>query len=217
MAILQPVIERKLSSLLGAKVTFDKFSVSPVKGLIEAAGVRVASDDAATPLLTIVLVRAQISMKQAIKGEIVVKSITVEKPVIHLESGQLPHRLPAAPSEDGNANDKSSWKFDVEKLFIIDGQATLRFGSFELSTGRMLLDLKRAGDDYSLTFLAEDVRRTDRQAMIGTVGATGRIIGAADLTAIPDAGLETQVTLGDAARMTFSTRRIGELLALCRP
>jgi hypothetical protein len=209
----QGLIEQKLSSLLGAKVTFEKFSLSLLSGTIEAAGVRVLVPNQTDPLLTVVLLRAQVSIKQAFKGEIIVKSITVEKPVVRLESGRLPHRPTRQPPDE--SEDKStSWKFDVQKLFIIDGQLDLHLGSFQLQSGRVLVDLNRAGADYSLTFLAEDVRRSDRQAMIGTVGATGKITGAADLTAIPDAGLNLELTIGDAARMTFSTRRIGELLAL---
>src|SRR4051794_29071766 len=106
MAIVQGVIERKLSSLLGAKVTFDKFSVSPLSGTIEASGMRVVGDDEQQPpLLTIVLVRAQISIKQALKGEIIVKSITIEKPVLHLIDGKLPHRPTAAGAAPATSSD----------------------------------------------------------------------------------------------------------------
>src|SRR5689334_18919656 len=117
----QGVIERKLSALLGAKVTFQKFSVS-LTGTIEAAGMRVG-DDGANPLLTIVLIRATVSLKRALKGEIVVKSITIEKPVISAALDKLPRPAPTvAASASEEADDKTSWKLDVEKLFIIDGQ-----------------------------------------------------------------------------------------------
>jgi hypothetical protein len=210
MAIVQGVIERKLSSLLGAKVTFEKFSVSPLSGTIEAAGVRVGGDEGAQgadPLLTIVLVRAQVSIKQAFKGEIVVKSITVEKPVLSFAPEKLPPR-PQAGEESSAKDDKTSWKFDIQKLFLIDGQITARVSGFELSSGRVLLDLNRVGQDYSLTFLAEDVRRTDRAVMIGTVGATGRIMNVADLTKFADASASVEVTLGDLGRLAYTTPRI---------
>ena len=207
MAILQPAIERKLSSLLGAKVTFEKFIVSPLSGTIEATGVRVG--EPADPLLTIVLVRAQVSIKQAFKGEIVVKSIIIEKPVVSFSPEKLPRRATASDAPD--KDDKTSWKFDVQKLFIIDGQVTARLSSFELSTGRVLLDLNRVEQDYSLTFLAEDVRRTDRAAMIGTIGtigATGRIMNVADLTKFADASASGEVTLGELGRISYATPRI---------
>src|SRR4030095_5821005 len=126
-------------------------------------------DNEASPLLTIVLVRIAVSIKSALKGEIVVKSITVEKPVLALTDANLPH----PPTTTHDSDDKTTWKLDVQKLFIIDGQASLRRGSYELATGRILAELNRAGDDYVLTFLAENVRRVDREAMIGTVSATG--------------------------------------------
>lgn len=209
MSITQNFVERKLSALLGSQVTFEKFSVSPLSGTIEAAGVRVG--EGADPLLTIVLVRMQVSLKQALKGEIAVKSITVEKPVVWFSPDKLPAR-PASrgsePEPKDDASDKTRWKFDVQKLFLIDGQATARLKGIVLSTRRVLLDLNRVGRDYSLTFLAEDVRRTDREAMIGTVGATGRIMNVADLTRFADASANIEVTLGDLGRLTYTTPRI---------
>jgi hypothetical protein len=203
MAIVQGVVERKLSALIGAKVTFQTFHFSLLTGTIEAAGMRVG-DNEASPLLTIVLVRIAVSIKSALKGEIVVKSITVEKPVLALTDANLPH--PPATAHD--SDDKTTWMLDVQKLFIIDGQANLRRGSYELATGRILAELNRAGDDYVLTFLAENVRRVDREAMIGTVSATGRITGAADLTMVPEAGMTAEITIGDLGRIGFATPRI---------
>lgn len=211
MAIVQGVIERKLSSLIGAKVTFQKFSASLLKGVIEAGGVRVGDDDE-RPFLTIVLVRAEISIKQALKGEIVVKSITVEKPIVQairwaVGTSNLPQRAPRTEP----AEEKTSWKLDVKKLFIIDGQIGLRLGSYELRTGRVLAELNRLGDDYSLTFLAEDVRRIDREAMIGTISAIGTISGVWDLTVIPESSMKADLTIGDLGRITFTTPRIRSL------
>jgi hypothetical protein len=215
MAIIQSAVERKLSALLGAKVTFQKFHVSPFTGTIEAAGVSIG-DDEERPLLTIVLVRAEISIKRALKGEIVVKSVTVERPVVTAirwsdGTSNLPRtisRMSDAPPPD----DKTTWKLDVEKLFIIDGQVSLRLGTYELASQRVLMELHRfGGTDYSLTFLAEDVRRRDQEAMIGTVGVTGRITNAADLTTISEAGMEADLTIGDWGVVTFKTPRIRSL------
>jgi hypothetical protein len=214
MAIVQGVIERKLSALLGAKVTFQKFNVSLFTGTIEAAGVAVG-DDEERPLLTIVLVHAEISIKRALKGEIVVKSVTVEKPAFTvIRWGDGTSNLPrtTSPNSDVPADDKTTWKFDVEKLFIIDGQVTLRLGTYELLSPRVLMELNRfGGTDYSLTILAEDVRRRDQEAIIGTVGVTGRITNAADLTTISEAGMEADLTIGDWGVVTFKTPRIRSL------
>jgi len=41
MKFLQQPIEKKLSALLGAKVTFARLSISPLSGKLEAEGMRV--------------------------------------------------------------------------------------------------------------------------------------------------------------------------------
>ena len=74
MAILQPVIERKLSSLLGAPVSFEQLNISLLGGSIETIGVK------AGDFLTVARVAAKAAVARALKGEIVVSSVTIEKP-----------------------------------------------------------------------------------------------------------------------------------------
>src|SRR3954451_20573550 len=99
MAIVKPAIERKLSALLGAAVTIDKLNVSLVGGSIEAIGVTVRGVDCNTPFATVALVRAEVSAKRILKGEIVVKSVAIERPVIryvecdHGAASNFPRRL----------------------------------------------------------------------------------------------------------------------------
>src|SRR5437763_16567803 len=106
MAILQPAIERKLSSLLGAPVTFDKLNVSLIGGSIEALGVR------AGDFLTIAKIRAEIAIKKALKGVIVVKSLTIERPAVTIarrDDGTLnfPRRKPSTGQRGEDDDDKT--------------------------------------------------------------------------------------------------------------
>jgi len=97
MAIVKPAIERKLSSLLGAAVTIDKLNVSLLGGSIEAQGVTVRGVDAMVPFLTIAKIHADIAVTKAFKGEIVIKSLAIERPVVNfVQTGpggsNFPHR-----------------------------------------------------------------------------------------------------------------------------
>ena len=84
MAILQPVIERKLSSLLGADVSFEQLNISLLSSSIEAIGVK------AGDFLTVARVVAKAAVARALKGEIVVSSVTIEKPIVNI--AKLPKR-----------------------------------------------------------------------------------------------------------------------------
>jgi len=207
MAILQSAIEKKLSSLLGAKVRFDKFSVSPFKGEIEATGIQIG-DDVSSPVLTIARVHADVSITRALAGEIVMKSLAIEKPVLSI-AGNLPKRKSKAPTPDEKKeDDRTSWRFEVEKLLLVDGRIDLKFGDYHLTADRVLTELKRFGDDYSVTLLMDGVRRRDKPIEIGTISASGRILNTADLTAIAEAGLTAELTIGELAKVRFETQRL---------
>lgn len=82
MGLLKQPVERKLSAMLGAEVTFDKLNFSLLGGSVEAQGITVAGDDPAVPFLTIRRVKAEISLGAAMKKQFVIKSLTIEKPVV---------------------------------------------------------------------------------------------------------------------------------------
>src|SRR5688500_15256556 len=115
MPLLQRAVEKRLSKLLGAAVRFEKFSVSPFKGIIEIVGIRVGDDEEA-PILTVARVRAEMSVKRALGGEIVVKSVTIERPVLSvIRWGDGTTNLPSRPGAEADekpgseGEDKTSW------------------------------------------------------------------------------------------------------------
>jgi uncharacterized protein involved in outer membrane biogenesis len=212
MAIIQPAIERKLSALLGVPIKFEKLSVSLLGGSIEATGVT------AGDFLTIAKVRADVAVTRALKGEIVVKSLTIERPEVVIKprakrvANEVENeRKPAARDNDDDDGDRTRWRFDVEKLLLLDGSIELRLENYELASPRVLVQLTRQGDGYSVTLLAERVARQDRQMDVGEVGITGRIDGASDLLAIADAAASLEIRIGDLATIHYDTPRVRAL------
>src|SRR5215216_1656277 len=116
MKLAQPLIERKLSALLGVEVKFDQFRLSLIPATIEVTGVKIGDGISAARGV------ANISLGRALKGEIIVKSITIERPELNIAA--LPKRPPRVPSEKkepSTEEDKTRWTFDIEKLLIVDG------------------------------------------------------------------------------------------------
>ena len=148
MGLLQQPLERKLSAMLGAEVTFEKLHISLLGGSIEAQGMTVVTDDPTRPLLTVQRIRAEISIPAALKKEIVVRSLTVEKPVVTItrnSDGQLnlPRRTPSepngggapvqarqtpdrGPAKAGSEDSGGSWKFEAQKVLVVDGDVRFR-------------------------------------------------------------------------------------------
>src|SRR5687767_11641333 len=135
MTLLQQPIERKLSALLGEEVTFEQLKVSLLAGSIEFVGLKVGN------FITAARGVAKVAVSRALKGEIVVRSLTIERPVVHIE--HLPKRAkPVAKSKSPakTEEDKTRWTFDVERVLIIDGQVNI---SPRLALKKLLLELKR--------------------------------------------------------------------------
>ena len=73
--------------MLGADVTFEKLNFSLLAGTVEAQGVTVAGHNPAVPVLTVRRLRAEIALGAAMKKHFVVKSLTLEAPVVTLARG----------------------------------------------------------------------------------------------------------------------------------
>src|SRR5687767_9288267 len=107
MVLLQSAVERKLSNLLGAEVKFDQFKVSLLSGSVEVAGVKVGE------FLTVARAIVHIAVKRALKGEIVVKSLTIEQPRVDLpKRPKRPERPPKSATTEpvsDDQNEKTRW------------------------------------------------------------------------------------------------------------
>jgi hypothetical protein len=149
MKLAQSLIEKKLSSLLGVEVKFEQFKFSILGGTIEVTGVKIGNALSAARGV------ATVSLGRALKGEIIVKSITIEKPSIDIAA--LPKRPPRPPSEkkkedESSDEEKTRWTFDIEKLLIVDGKVVI---SPNLTFDKLLVELKRDDAGYKATVLAD--------------------------------------------------------------
>ncbi len=215
MPILQGAIERKLSALLGALVTFDKLNLSPFKGAIEVLGVRVGD------VATVARVHVEVAIGRALKGEFVVKSLTIERPTVNLVrradgSLNLPKpksKPPAAAPAPAEAEEESGkWTFDAEKVLLVDGQVNIIAGTYRASVERLLVELKRSGGAYNVTLLAHSIGRRDEPAELGELRGNGVITNAADLSALSRAAADLTLQLGDLLKMKLRTAEIGSLV-----
>ena len=188
MGLMRGQIERKLSSMLGVDVSFEKFNVSLLGGSIDAQGVTVSGADPSTPLLTVRRVRAEISLTAALKKEFVVKSLTIEKPVLTIVRGpdgklNLPTRpttsdtsATARQTSDSAASegDSGSWKLDAQRVLVVDAEVHYRESTgYHASIEQLLAELKQAGAGFEFTLLADSVARRDVSVSVGPLKLSG--------------------------------------------
>lgn len=118
--------------MLGTEVTFEKLNFSLLGGSVEAQGVTVAGDDPSVPVLTVRRVRAEISLGAAMKKQFVIKSLTIEKPIVTIvrsADGRLNLPKPFRPDDAPNVADTSDnarQTSDAQSDAVSDGAADKR-------------------------------------------------------------------------------------------
>lgn len=218
MGLFQFPIQNKLSALLGVQVTFEKFNVSLLSGTIEASGVVVAGPDASAPLLTVRRIKAEISIPRALKREIVIKSLAIERPVLSVVReadgrSNLPQRVEGLdPEPPGSAPLSSSslsqepaageaWDFQAQKVLLVGGeihfrQVDERGHSHPLMVSPLAAELVQQDDGLGLTLIADHVGRPDGPDL-GPLKLNGRLTGISNLRQVRSAGLDVQLHLGE--------------------
>ena len=165
-------------------MSFEKLSLSLVGGSLDAHGMTVAGDDRASPVLTVARIRAEVAVTKVLKGEVVIKSLTVQRPVLSVvrrADGRTNLPRPpkaladavqraaadreAIPPDEAKAADPTDWRFDARKLLLVDGSAEFRDespagGGTRIVAERILGELTRKDDDgYDAGLVVDAIRR----------------------------------------------------------
>jgi uncharacterized protein involved in outer membrane biogenesis len=165
MKFLQQSIEKKLSSLLGANVTFGRLKISALSGRLEAENMTVAGDTPDRPLLTIRGIEAQIAVAKALAGQIVVKSLVIDGPEIFLirrEDGSLniPKRPVKFASDAGqeSTDESAGWQFEAQSILVRDGR--IRFQRDSKVAGVESINCELKCQDGQIDMAAIELRGT---------------------------------------------------------
>jgi hypothetical protein len=187
MSFIRQLIEKKISTAMGAAVTFGDFKFSPMSGTVELENVRIAAERFVPPFLSIGRIEASIAVARALRGEMILKSLTIDRPVLTLNiHADGKSNLPAKPRakaeaivpKEGTAG--GFWEFNLEKISINSGRFDFRDvtrDSYRLSVEGINATITPEGRDLAITLTADSVGRRDRELEIGTVKALGKLIG----------------------------------------
>lgn len=215
MSFLRQLIERKISAATGATVAMGDFSFSPFSGTLEMLEVKISPSRFAPPALTIDRVWAKLSVAKALKQEIAVKEISIERPslVIQIRSDgtsnltQIDPHKSETPEQDKQGG--GAWDFECDKIQIVDAQLLLQhFGHEGYKCGMENLsgEIRSQGTDLLLQFSAATCGRRDIPVELGATTLEGKLIGAGGFQNLPTCGLELTAKLAQtlAVRVTAS-------------
>src|SRR6266480_282757 len=179
MSYIRQLIEKKIATAMGAAVTFGDFHFAPIAGTIEIHNVKVAAERFVPPFLSIGRVEAHIAVARALRGEMVLRKLTIDRPVLTLNiHADGKSNLPAKPRgkaesivpKEGSAG--GLWDFNLEKISINHGRFEFRDmlrNNYRLSVEGINATITHEAQDLAITLTADSVGRRDREIEIGTV------------------------------------------------
>ncbi len=187
MSFIRQLIERKISSITGGAVMMDEFKFSPLSGSIEGVNVRMAAERFVPPFLSIDRIQAKIGVARALRGEIVLNSLTIERPVficnIHSDGKTNLARKPNRPAEaivpkEGSAG--GMWELNPDKIAINHGRIEFRDATrdnYKLAIEGINATATPDGNDIALTLTADGVGRRDKPVELGMLKMLGKLSG----------------------------------------
>ena len=208
MRVPRRLIERRLSSALGADVTIGHVTASVGAGTVDAFDVAVRDpiddpvreDPGVEPALRVPRLRAFVSLAGALSKRLAIPSVAIERPslsVIQDATGAV--RLPAWRTDRSNGNTRKAtaghdgWAVELGRVLVVDGD--IRFASSwpplagpGLSFSGVLANVARAGDGYDFTVIM-------RLASVGGRAVSGPEVEALGHVASGDNGIEIDTAL----------------------
>src|SRR5450432_968124 len=202
MNMFRPLIEKKLSGIFGAEVTFGGLKISPFRGSLEAEEMTVCGDDADWPVLKIRRLKAEISVSKALAGQITIKSILIEEPVATIilkadGSTNLPgiarslaDPTSAAPQAQ---RERAGWQLATGAIQIVDGQAHFydqTGGSAYHASAEKINGHLREDAAYTRFNLTMEPSRRDRELLLGNIQLIGSFACGAEVSQLLRSPLE---------------------------
>jgi uncharacterized protein involved in outer membrane biogenesis len=193
--------------MTGGAVMFGDFKFSPMSGTIELMNAKIAAERFVPPFLSIDRVEVKVAVARALKGEIVIRSLLIERPTmiinIHADGKtNLPSKSQAKEEaivpKSGAAG--GMWEINAEKIELTHGRLEFRDATrnnFKLTVEGINTTVTPQGQDLVVTLTADSVGRRDRPAELGVLKVLGKLVGGGFREPLSSA-LSLRASLADA-------------------
>jgi len=215
MSFIRQLIERKISAATGAVVAIGQFSFSPFTGVVEILDMKVSVSRFVPPVLGVERIFAKLSVTRAMKQEIVLKELSIEKPALTVQirsDGTSNLTRPDTHKSETPEQDKQaggSWGFECDQISVIGANLQLHhFGheGYKVAIERLNGAIKADGNDLQLKFIADTCGRRDIPLELGQLSFDGRLTGAGGFNNFTTCGLDAMIRLSSniAVKLTSS-------------
>jgi uncharacterized protein involved in outer membrane biogenesis len=204
LPFLEELLEKKLSDLLGGVVTFDRVKLSPLSGKAEVLNLAASARGEAKPFLTVARIDAKIAMARALKQEIAIQSLRIERPVVRLPLPTLNKRHADRKEPAGTSK---PWQFEADDVLIVDGTIAFQNEWYDALAENVTISLKRDAGGIVITLLADSLRRLDPDVSVGSLKATGQI-ATNDFAKIAESQISLNGELGSQLRVSAKTESL---------
>jgi hypothetical protein len=182
MDFIRRFIEQKISVATGELVRFDKFSFSPLSGVVEVRDLSVGT------FLTVKRIEAKIAVARALKQEIVIRSLVIEGPTITIaRTGDGKTNLPSRPARSAESEPteaRKSWEFEAHKALLVGGRvAYFDASGYQVSLENLTGSVEmKSPSEAEFIFAADSLGRRDRAVELGEARLIGKVAGGLNFT-----------------------------------
>ena len=190
--MIQGTIEKNLSKLLGRAVSIGELDISPLRGTVELADLRVAGG-----MLHVRKISGRISMAKALAKNISIKSMVIEGVELRLDQEDL--RL-KSPRKSGKKKDnaESAWRLEAGEISLKD--MTVEFPALNLSAGKISGEIRHGGSEARYDFEIGELKLGGQILNPRPVHIGGALGGVENLLSLVSArlqlGVQVEVELG---------------------
>ncbi|MDP9172498.1 MAG: AsmA family protein [Planctomycetota bacterium] len=232
MNIFRSLIEKQLSTIFGAEVTFSNLKISIMKGSLEAEGLTVGSAEFDKPLLKVRRIRAEISVSKALSGRLAIKSIAIEEPIVKLVVNEKGGRnfpslsklsskepqpgtpVPSSPS----AQPSPARQLNLHSIQVTNAQ--LHFcdqtggSTYHASAENVQAELREEGGQTLVKISIGSIGRRDCPMTLAPIHLTASFASVGDLLQLQNARVEMKIDAREQLVATMSSPQIAARKAI---
>jgi uncharacterized protein involved in outer membrane biogenesis len=223
-----PIIEKKLSRLLGAQVTFGNVSISLLRGSVEADDMVVAGGG--RPLLKIKHIKAEVSIAKAMSGQIAIKSLLIDRPVAtivlkadgttnlsgkHTENANDATATTdsAQPTSSSAPETSSTFQFSMRELHLTGGEVHFHDetggSNYHVYAEQISGQIQEQGRQTRVSFKVDSFGRRDSVVVLPPVQLNGSFASPGELSQLLGAAMQIELTGGNRLRATIASPGVG--------
>jgi uncharacterized protein involved in outer membrane biogenesis len=215
LPFLEELLEKKLSELLGADVSFDRVKLSPLSGKLEVINLSAKARGESEPFLSVPRIEAKIAMARALKQEISIQSLRIERPMVRLPLPITPKRRESTQPTTDRPEISKAWQFEADDVLVVDALVHFDGAGYRAIAENTTISLKRDESGIAITLMAQTLGRVEPNVVLGAAKLNGHI-ATRDFTKLATSPVTLAGEIADKIRVQAKTDSIASRMVDAR-